>query len=310
MKIIKFGKKSSDIFNIKKNFYIENDKLLNKQKKISKLYQKQPKRVICKACEKKLIGNKFKNHDITYIECNFCSHVNGIYQDTEKFSDIIYRSKRVNYSGNYKSHDLKKFKDRQKKIYDPKVKFLKESLKNWKKIKVMDFGCGSGYFVSSLVDNGFKNVEGFDVSSDQIQYGKKIFQKIKKNKNLLKFIKTNQVIQKIKTTDAACISLIGVLEHLVNLKDFLKVLKFNRKIKFIYLCVPMFSLSSIIENNFNDIFNRHLGGGHTHLFTEKSLKKMMKKINFYEFSSWWFGSDFSDLFRTLVVKSKKRTPIH
>ena len=44
----------------------------------------------------------------------------------------------------------------------------------------------------------------------------------------------------------------------------------------------MFSLSSIVENSFNNIFNRQLGGGHTHLFTEKSLKKMMQKINFSE----------------------------
>ena len=41
-KILKFGKKSSDIFSIKQNFYIENDILLSKQKKISKIYKKQP----------------------------------------------------------------------------------------------------------------------------------------------------------------------------------------------------------------------------------------------------------------------------
>ena len=32
----------------------------------------------------------------------------------------------------------------------------------------------------------------------------------------------------------------------------------------------------------------------------------MNKIKFYELSSWWFGSDFSDLFRSLVVNSKKK----
>ena len=306
MKNIKFGKKSSDVFDIKKNFYTENDILLQKQKKISKLYRNQPLRKACKACDKKLTGYKFKNHKIIYIECKSCTHVNGIYQDTERFSDIIYKSKKVNYSGNYKSNDLKNFKIRQKNIYDPKVKFLKSSIKNWKKTKVLVFGCGSGYFVSSLIDNGFKNVEGMDVSKVQIEYGKKIFKLLKKKTDLIKFIDNKEVISKIKSTDANCISLIGVLEHLVNLNYFLNAIKFNKKIKLIYLCVPMFSLSSIIENNFQDIFNRHLGGGHTHLFTERSLKKMMNKIKFYELSSWWFGSDFSDLFRSLVVNSKKK----
>ena len=42
-----------------------------------------------------------------------------------------------------------------------------------RKTKILDFGCGSGYFVSSLIDNGFKNVEGMDVSKVQIEYGKK-----------------------------------------------------------------------------------------------------------------------------------------
>ena len=68
----------------------------------------------------------------------------------------------------------------------------------------------------------------------------------------------------------------------------------------------MFSLSSIVENSFNNIFNRQLGGGHTHLFTEKSLKKMMQKINFSEISTWWFGSDFSDLLRSFMVKVSKK----
>ena len=33
---------------------------------------------------------------------------------------------------------------------------------------------------------------------------------------------------------------------------------------------------------------------------------MMKKINFSEISSWWFGSDFSDLLRSFMVKVSKK----
>ena len=55
-KTIKFGKKLSDVFSIKENFYLENDILLKKQKKISNIYKKQPLRKNCKACEKKLFG--------------------------------------------------------------------------------------------------------------------------------------------------------------------------------------------------------------------------------------------------------------
>lgn len=305
MKIHKFGKKYQDLFKIKKNFTKENDLLLSKQKKIAKLYSKQPFRTLCKACNKKLIGNYFLNHGIKYIQCKNCSHLNGVYQDTIKFSDEIYLSGSVNYSKNYKSSDLKNFIFRQKKIYDPKANFLKKILKLQKNIKILDFGCGSGYFVSSLIDYGFKNVEGVELSNQQIDYGKNILSKLKKNKNLLKYCDRSRIYDFIKNTDANCITMIGVLEHLVDIPNFMKNVKKNKSIKYIYLCVPMFSLSCLIENSFLNIFNRHLGGGHTHLFTEKSLSNLMKNYNFTEIASWWFGTDIPDLYRSLLVNSHK-----
>lgn len=304
--MIKFGKKLSDVFSIKKNFYLENDTLLKKQKKISKIYKKQPLRKNCKACNKKLKGKRFLNHTVVYIECNFCGHINGKHQDTEKFSDLIYKSNSINYSKNYYSKNLINFKNRQKKIYNPKAIFLKEGIKEWKKMKILDFGCGSGYFVSSLTDSGFRNVRGCEVSLDQINYGKKIFRLLKKDEQLIYYVDSDNIFDEIKRTDATCISVIGVLEHLVDLQKFLNTVKLNKSIKYIYLCVPMFSLSSIVENSFDNIFNRQLGGGHTHLFTEQSLKNMMKKINFKEISTWWFGSDFSDLLRSFMVKANKK----
>ena len=44
--------------------------------------------------------------------------------------------------------------------------------------------------------------------------------------------------------------MIGVLEHLVDIPNFMKNVKKNKSIKYIYLCVPMFSLSCLIENSF------------------------------------------------------------
>ena len=52
--MIKFGKKSKDILDVKKNFINENKNLFEWQKKLYKVYSKQPKRKFCKNCEKKL----------------------------------------------------------------------------------------------------------------------------------------------------------------------------------------------------------------------------------------------------------------
>ncbi len=306
MKILKFGKKYQDISVIKKNFLKDNDFLLKKQNKISLLYKKQPIRKFCKVCMKKIKGEFFINHGIKYIKCKYCTHINGKYQDTIKFSNKIYLSNSINYSKNYRSINKNSFILRQKKIYNPKADFLKKILKNNMRSKILDFGCGSGYFVSSLIDKGFKNVEGVELSKNQISYGKKIFKKINKDQNILKYCERANIDEHIRTTNANCITLIGVLEHLVDIHSLLKNIYKNKNIKYIFLCVPMFSLSCLIENSFSSIFNRHLGGGHTHLFTEKSLKYLMQKYKFFENAAWWFGTDFPDLHRSLLVNSIKK----
>ena len=55
------------------------------------------------------------------------------HEDTIEFSKEVYHSDKINYSQTYKSNDLKLFKERQKSIYDPKVKFLFKNIRNLKK---------------------------------------------------------------------------------------------------------------------------------------------------------------------------------
>ena len=104
-----------------------------------------------------------------------------------------------------------------------------------------------------------------------------------------------------KSNNFNCITLMGVLEHISQLSKFMKTLKNNKKIKIIYLVVPLFSLTAVIESVFPKIFNRHLGGSHTHLFTENSLKYLFKKNGFHPHSEWWFGQDFNDLARSIIA---------
>ena len=70
--------------------------------------------------------------------------------------------------------------------------------------------------------------------------------------------------------------MINVFEHLVEpdkiMNSFVK-----SKIKYLYIAVPLFSLSTFIENSFTNVFPRQLSGGHTHLYTEKSINYLAKK---------------------------------
>ena len=89
-KINKFGKSFNDIENIKVDFINQNDVYLKNLNEIRAIYKKQPIRKKCKACNSSLKGKKFVNHEIIYVTCKFCTHVNGLYEDTEAFSKKIY----------------------------------------------------------------------------------------------------------------------------------------------------------------------------------------------------------------------------
>tara|TARA_B100001093_G_scaffold512017_1_gene581089 strand:+ start:2995 stop:4041 length:1047 start_codon:yes stop_codon:yes gene_type:complete len=310
-KILKFGKSFKDIEAIKKNFFRENNNLLKSQDKINKIYQAQPKRTKCKACNLKLNGPSFLNHGIKYIECNKCTHVNGYHQDNTLFSEKIYVTENKQYAKTYHETNLKKFKIRQKNIYDPKALFLKNCFKNPKKIKVLDVGAGSGYFISSLIKYGFQDVSGVEISRTQVKLGKKFLEKIHKRSDKLSNITFNEIIKLVDTTDFNCLSMIGSLEHMEDMSTIMKSIKKNKKIKYLYILVPMASFLCVVENLFPKVFNRQLGGGHTHLFSEKSLTKFMNNYGFVDYSSWWFGTDVHDLYRSIILdmEEKKYKPL-
>ena len=44
-----------------------------------------------------------------------------------------------------------------------------------------------------------------------------------------------------------------------------------------------------------------LGGAHTHLFTNESLNYLKKKYKLKLIGEWWFGTEFADLYRSLIV---------
>ena len=109
----------------------------------------------------------------------------------------------------------------------------------------------------------------------------------------------------ILNTDKSCISLIGVLEHLTDPHSVFESFK-KSKAKYLFISVPLASFTIFIEHAFKDIFPRHLSGTHTHLFTEKSINFLKKKYNLITIGEWWFGLDFPDLFRSILVSSKSK----
>ena len=129
----------------------------------------------------------------------------------------------------------------------------------------------------------------------------------KKNYNKkIKIINTKlddvyKIVRECKNTNV--LSMIGVLEHLVSPEIILESFK-KSNIKYLYILVPMFSLSVFLENSFTNVFPRTLSGGHTHAYTERSLAYLSKKYNLKIIGEYWFGTDIPDLYRSLICSGK------
>ena len=288
-KVLKFSKSYGNILKTKKSFYDDNEIHLKNAIKINNEYKKQPLRQCCKNCGSKKIKSFIKNFNIPYKLCSLCGHLNGAYEDTRVFAKKLYTSDDgKNYSKNY----LNDFDIRVKNIYIPKVDFLKKVIK--KKINLLDLGCGAGHFVKALEQKKIF-ATGYDTSVVLCKLGNK---KLKKNKIYpINFERIYEIVENHSKFNT--LSLIGVLEHLTEPHKLLNSFK-KSKIKYLYISVPLFSLSSFLENSFPNIFPRQLSGGHTHLYTEKSLNYLAKKYKLKIIGEYWFGTDFPDLMRSLI----------
>lgn len=302
MKIEQHGKFSASLLIQKESFFSENDKHVEKQRKIADIYVRQPRRSNCKNCNGPLsLDYDFIKDMIEYKICNNCSHLNGANEDTNEFCEAIYtKDSGESYAESYDEESIEDYNRRVSSIYIPKADFLYTALINNgehpNKLKYLDFGAGSGYFTAALKKIGLTNVFGSEVSKCQVEFGNRM-----NNSNALSVHEISNTNKVLQNTDADVVSMIGVLEHLQNNREVLNCIKINPNVSYLYISVPLFSLSVYLEMSFPNVFHRQLHGGHTHLYTEKSLNYMCDEFGFDIIAQWWFGTDIVDLYRDISV---------
>ncbi len=301
----KFSKNLGDITDIKKKFFVENQKLLKKSQNSNQFYNKQEIRKFCKVCQKSLspYNFDFMNHGVEYKICRNCNHLNGLREDSKQFTDYMYKG--ASYSKNY----MEDYEKRIDNVYLAKAIYLKDSLKSTKNIDVFsvsDFGCGGGHFVNSLQKLGIAST-GYDISNVMIDLAKDYW-KNKTNSdscNCFNVVSSEEELyKKIEENEKDVSSFIGVLEHLSNPNNAIEAFLYS-KAQYMFFSVPLFSLSVFFENAFKNIFPRQLGAGHTHLYTFESINYFCKKYNLKKISQWHFGTDSMDLQRSLLIELDK-----
>src|SRR4051812_10423478 len=108
-KIIRYGKSSDFLSQIKDSFFQDNDKLLQYSQRMGQIYLQQPLRKNCKCCEAALSGGNqvaFVKQGIPYVVCNACSHLNGRHEDSTDYNSAIYTEDAgKDYAKVYSSND-------------------------------------------------------------------------------------------------------------------------------------------------------------------------------------------------------------
>ena len=303
----KYGKPFEGYVNIKSEFFDVdiNDLNVNKIKEIDDLYAAQPIRKFCKLCDTSLQKALFHRNSIKYFICKNCGHLNGEYEDTEEYCKQLYSpEKESDELQTYKDKDREAYNFRMNNIYLPKAKFLFDELSiqglNPLDLSYIDIGSGAGHMVAAMKHIGIDKVIGYEVTKQNVDFANRM-----NNSEVLKFHSLEEINEIISNTTASVVTSIFMLEHVQKPYTLCQEIKKNKNIKYLLLAVPMFSIGVIIEQAFPHIRKRSLGTGHTHLFTEKSLKWLSKQIGFEILTNWWFGADAFDLHRYLNVHFRK-----
>jgi hypothetical protein len=306
--LIRFGKSSGPLIALKQSFFRNNETLCAESRRIALLYAAQARRTHCKCCDTTLGPPSFTKNGIDYVLCERCGHLNGAHEDSEAFCAALYTDAGgADYAGTYSAADRDAYWRRVREIYLPKAEFLRDALAEHgdaSRLAYADLGAGSGYFVAALRELGLARSQGYEVSEVQTALAERNL-----GAGAVRLVEMEDLIETAAVLDCDVVSMIGVLEHVQKPRRLLRALQHNERVRFLFISVPLFSPCVFFEMAFPDVFPRHLSGGHTHLYTARSLDWTCAEFGMIRVAEWWFGADMVDLFRAVTIELERSCAI-
>jgi hypothetical protein len=292
--LIKYSKKTSDIEQ-EDDIRLKEDLQQSEQLLGSTILIQGRIRKNCIICAKHLNGEFFLHRKIKFIMCNNCGHIQTHIIPPSKYSE-------TDFSDVYPKLSLKEYNDRRKRIYLPKLKWIINSLKKLgyaedqlHGMRWAEMGAGAGYFISSLLDSGYNNVIGFDADKELVKYANSV----NRGKKIIHY--RGELSNALDQFPADIYVSFFVLEHIKNTYQFISRLKKTSKNKIFIFSVPVFGLTHLLENIFENNSPRSLDGiQHAQIYTDQSIQYSMEKAGFEIVSQWIFGQDANDFTRYLI----------
>ena len=141
------------------------------------------------------------------------------------------------------------------------------------------------------------------ILQDWILMPEKLSMRTNCSKKMLLYCPSEDAVPFLTSTDADAITVIYVLEHIVNVTDIFKAISENQHIKYLYLSVPILSLGSMLDVANSGVAARVIGSTHTHIYTNESINWICKNYSWGKLGEWRVGVDIADLLRNLMVKA-------
>lgn len=303
----RYGKPSAPLLDARANLLTveTNRALVERTERIYACYRAQPRRTRCKICGDTLPAEPiFEKFSIPYFICGTCQHLNGGFEDTEAFNSFLYTASGAEVgAADYREESRAAYQKRVTEVYLPKASFLFDALsaagEDPKALRHAELGAGTGFYVSALRQLGAASARGWDVSASQIELGNAMI-----GEPLLTLHGLGDLEAVAAGLEAEAVSMIFMLEHVARPRELMRLLAENPSVRYLLVAVPTVSPSMILELAFPTVFERHLSG-HTHLFSEQSLRWLMQDCGFEPIAEWWFGGDAMDLFRSVAVRLRQ-----
>jgi hypothetical protein len=308
-----YSKPSSDI-------QVESEKIrqnslenYKEQKHISKIIDSFKLRKKCVCCGTKRTGTKFTHREVSFYECEICSHIQTVNTIPIDFPEKY--STKFGYSKIYPKLSTYEYSERVTRIYEPKFDWIINSLsesQNYTKKEILEkkwleIGSGAGYFLNAACKGGVRNIKGFERNDDLCNMSNETNLE---SETILWKENFSDILDK---TNAEIYCTFFVLEHVDDLSLIWRKIKEKPLGTIFVFSVPVFGVSSLLEEYFEKQYARNLDGVvHTHIFTDLSINYGLHVAECKLLSEWIFGQDFSDFLRftTNNISGVSKTKIH
>lgn len=222
----------------------------------------------CLICDGQLVKSVRSNLYQYYI-CNYCNTSQLIPFPSQEELDTLYNKFHLTdeEGGNYDW-----IEDRIKSDFPKKIELVKKNT-NSTAPKLLDVGCGKGFFIEGCIKNKI-NAIGIDVSKSGVYYATNVLKVNAEQNDIVNFSKR---IENHNSYDV--ITLWATIEHLPNPQDVFKA---------IYTCLKPGGLFFIDTGLGNDRFEKFLSGHsqwydapqHLFVYSVEGLKLLLRNSGF------------------------------